>query len=212
MPGWDLMLPFLAATIVFAVMPGPALLYTAAQTLAHGRQGGFMAALGIHLGGFAHVAGAALGLSALFTLVPTLYAGLKIAGALYLIYIGYRILRSRLDPDAVSSEIGRPKRPGRRAFMQSITVEVLNPKTALFFIAFLPQFVDPAAALPIWAQMLILGTVVNLAFSAADVVAVMLTSAVMVGLKRGERAVRIARWAGGSILIGLGLHLAVSER
>lgn len=211
MPGWDLMLPFLAATIVFAVMPGPALLYTAAQTLAHGRQGGFMAALGIHTGGFAHVAGAALGLSALFALVPTLYAGLKIAGAIYLIYIGYRILRSRLDPNSVSLD-DKPKHNGRRAFLQSIAVEVLNPKTALFFIAFLPQFVDPAAALPIWAQMLILGTVVNVAFSAADVVAVMLTSAVMTGLKRGEKAIRIARWAGGSILIGLGLHLAVSER
>ncbi len=211
MPAWDLLLPFMAATIVFAIMPGPALLYTAAQTLAHGRQGGFMAALGIHMGGFAHVAGAAQGLSALFALVPTLYAGLKIAGAVYLIYIGYRIIRSRFDPNADIPN-GKPARNGKRAFLQSVTVEVLNPKTALFYIAFLPQFVDPAAILPIWAQMLILGTVVNIAFSLADVVAVLLTSAVMTGLKRGEKAIRIARWAGGSILIGLGVHLAISER
>ncbi|MEC9264702.1 MAG: LysE family translocator [Pseudomonadota bacterium] len=211
MPAWDLLLPFMAATIVFAIMPGPALLYTAAQTLAHGRQGGFMAALGIHMGGFAHVAGAALGLSALFALVPTLYAGLKIAGAVYLIYIGYRIIRSRFDPNADIPD-GKPARNSKRAFLQSVTVEVLNPKTALFYIAFLPQFVDPAAILPIWAQMLILGTVVNIAFSLADVVAVLLTSAVMTGLKRGEKAIRIARWAGGSILIGLGVHLALSER
>lgn len=210
MPGLELLLPFLAATIVFAVMPGPALLYTAAQTLAHGRRGGFMAALGIHLGGFAHVAGAALGLSALFALVPTLYMALKIGGALYLIYIGYRILRSRFDPQELPGQ--NAHRNTRAAFLQSMTVEILNPKTALFFIAFLPQFVDPAAALPIWAQMIILGTVVNLAFSAADVVAVFLTSLVIAGVKKGQRALNVTRWLGGSILIGLGVHLAFSER
>lgn len=204
------MLPFLAATLVFAVMPGPALLYTAAQTLAHGRRGGFMAAFGIHLGGFAHVAGAALGLSALFALVPTLYMALKIVGALYLIYIGYRILRTRFDPQEMPGQ--GTHRNARAAFLQSMTVEILNPKTALFFIAFLPQFVDPAAALPIWAQMLILGTVVNIAFSLADVVAVFLTSLVLAGIKKGQKALNITRWIGGSILIGLGLHLAFSER
>ena len=210
MPGWEALLPFFAATIVFAVLPGPALLYTAAQTLAHGRRGGFMAALGIHLGGFVHVAGAALGLAALFSLVPLLYSVLKIGGALYLIYIGFGILRSRFDPSVPLPEARR--RSESRAFAQSMVVEILNPKTALFFVAFLPQFASPDAALPIWGQMLILGLIVNLAFSLADVVAVLLTGAVLSAVSKGERAIRLIRWAGGSILIGLGAHLALSER
>jgi threonine/homoserine/homoserine lactone efflux protein len=210
MPGWDLLLPFLAATFVFAVMPGPALLYTAARTMAEGRVGGFLAALGIHIGGFAHVVGAALGLWALFELVPTLYVGLKIVGALYLIYIGVGILRSRLDPGIVPANL--PKRGGSRAFFESVTVEVLNPKTALFYVAFLPQFVDPSAGWAIWVQMLILGTVVNIAFSLADVAAVFITSAVLGALRQGRRTLAILRWMGGSILIGLGVHLAVTDR
>lgn len=210
MPGWELLLPFLAATFVFAIMPGPALLYTAAQTMAHGRSGGLMAALGIHIGGFTHVVAAAIGLWALFELVPSLYIGLKIAGALYLIYIGIGIIRSRLDPGEVPDTM--PKRNGLRAFAQSITVEVLNPKTALFYVAFLPQFVDPTTGWEIWLQMLILGTVVNIAFSLADVAAVFITSAVLGALRKGRRAMAVIRWMGGSLLIGLGVHLAVSER
>ncbi|NMM45811.1 LysE family translocator [Rhodospirillaceae bacterium KN72] len=210
MPGWETLLPFFAATLVFAILPGPALLYTAAQTLAHGRRGGFMAALGIHLGGFAHVGGAALGLAALFSLVPLLYSVLKIGGALYLIYIGFGILRSRFDPSVPQPEMRR--RSESRAFLQSMVVEILNPKTALFFVAFLPQFASPEAALPIWGQMLILGLIVNLAFSLADVVAVLLTGAVLSAVSKGQRTIRLIRWAGGSILIGLGAHLAFSER
>ena len=209
MPGLELLLPFLAATLVFAVMPGPAILYTAAQTMARGRRGGALAALGIHVGGFLHVAAAAAGLSAIFTHVPIAYTAVKLAGALYLIWLGVGIIRRKLDPEVLPRMDGKGT---RRAFLESITVEVLNPKAALFYIAFLPQFVDPAAALPIWAQFLVLGWIVNVAFSAADVVTIVLTSALLTRLRRSGTAQRVLRWTGGSILAGLGLHLATSDR
>jgi threonine/homoserine/homoserine lactone efflux protein len=214
MPNWDLLLPFLAATVIFALIPGPALLYTAAQTLAHGRRGGFMAALGLQIGGLFHVAAAALGLSALLALVPTVYTALKIIGALYLVYMGISIIRTRLSPnDTAGLEISvEPRKRSHSAFIQSMSVEMLNPKTAMFFVAFLPQFADPSASFPIWVQMLILGIIVNLAVTFADIAAVFLTNAVMAGLRKGRHTMRIARWAGGSILIGLGINLAITQR
>jgi len=208
MPELDLLLPFAAATLIFAFMPGPALLYTAAQTLARGRAGGFLAALGIHAGGFVHVVAAAAGLSAIFSNLPAAYLALKIAGALYLIWLGIGIMRGRLDPEALPHV---QKKSAQRAFLESVTVEVLNPKAALFYIAFLPQFVDPAAALPVWMQFLVLGTIVNLAFSAVDVISVMITDSVMKRLKRSAKAQRVARVLGGSVLVGLGVHLAMSR-
>jgi threonine/homoserine/homoserine lactone efflux protein len=194
--------------VIFAVIPGPGLLYTAAQTLARGRLGGLMAALGIHLGGYLHVAAAALGLAALFQLVPLLYTAVKLAGALYLIVLGIGIMRGSITADALPAIAGKSP---RRAFVESVAVEAFNPKTALFYLAFLPQFVDPAAAAPLPLQFLALGIVVNLAFSAADLVAVLLTAALLSRLRRTRTAQRIARLIGGSIMIGLGLRLATER-
>jgi threonine/homoserine/homoserine lactone efflux protein len=207
MPPLDTLLAFAAATAVFAAFPGPALLYTAAQTLARGRRAGFMAAAGIHLGCYAHVLAAAFGLSAVFRHVPEAYAAVKLAGALYLVWLGIGMLRGRADP---ATPVAAPKR-ARRAFAESVVVELLNPKVAIFFIAFLPQFVDPAASLPIWAQFLVLGTAVNLAFTAADVATVLAASSVMARMARGGRAVRALRVGGGALLVGLGLRLAADR-
>lgn len=214
MPDWTHLLPFFTATMVFAFLPGPALLYTAAQTLAHGRRGGFLAALGLHVGGFVHVIAAAAGLSAVFTHVPAAYTVLKIVGAIYLIWLGIGIIRTRMDPSFIEHGGAPAPSAGRRtkrAFLHSVMVEVLNPKTALFFIAFLPQFADPAGSLPVWAQFLVLGLIVNIAFSMADLVAVMLTYHVLTGLKRTRTAQRVAQWMGGAVLVGLGAHLALTK-
>jgi threonine/homoserine/homoserine lactone efflux protein len=208
MPSLDHLIPFAIATFLFAIFPGPALLYTAAQTLARGRAAGFMAALGIHIGGYAHVLAAALGLSAVFVHVPQLYFALKIAGALYLIWLGIGLIRTRLDLDALPQVRAQS---ARRALLQSVVVEVLNPKVSLFFIAFLPQFVDPAATFPLWLQFLALGVIVNVAFTAADLVTVLLTSSVLTGLRRSGVAQRVARIVGGSVLIGLGARLAIAR-
>ena len=207
MPPIELLVPFFAATLAFAILPGPAILYTAAQTIARGRKGGLFAAFGIHVGGFIHVAAAAAGLSAVFAHVPEAFAALKIAGAIYLVWLGIQILRSR----AGGSLPGVDSKSPRRTFLDSVLVEVLNPKTALFFIAFLPQFVAPAAAWPLWLQFIVLGTIVNLAFSAADLVTVFVTNRMVRLVTQSSLGERLARWCSGSMLVGLGVHLAVSR-
>lgn len=214
MPDTELLVAFLLATLVFAYMPGPSMMYAAAQTLARGRQAGWMAAIGIHLGGYVHVIAAAAGLSILFDAVPVLYTILKYLGALYLVWLGVQFFR-KLDPteqpEQLDSQSSTVLPSARKAFWQSVTVEMLNPKTALFYVAFLPQFTDIAALLPVWAQLLILGTAVNFFFSSADILSVVLADRVVKSLKRSARASRALRYVGGSVLIGLGINLAVAR-
>jgi threonine/homoserine/homoserine lactone efflux protein len=209
MPSTELLIAFLATTAVFAYIPGPAMLYAAAQTIARGRWSGLMAALGIHLGGYAHVIAAAAGLSILFHAVPTLYMIVKFAGAAYLVWLGISLFRAGVPSDAALPGI-EPK-SGRRAFFESVTVEVLNPKTAIFFVAFLPQFIDASAAFPVWLQLAILGTIVNLMFSSADIVCVFLAGALIARLRRSGHAQRLMQRAGGAVLVGLGAHLAFQK-
>ena len=209
MPGPDLLIPFAIATAMFAYFPGPALLYTAAQTLARGRRAGFMAALGIHLGCYLHVIAAALGLSAVLHYVPTLYVILKLAGAAYLIWLGIAMWRQRA---AAGGTFEPPAKSNRRALLESMLVEILNPKVALFFLAFLPQFVDPSASLPVAAQFLILGVIVNLAFSSADVVTVLLADKVVGYLRHSGSGMRIMQRLGGGVLVGLGIKLALARQ
>ncbi len=208
MPPVDTLLAFLAATFVFAAMPGPAILYAAARTLAQGRGAGLKAAFGIAIGGLVHVAAAALGLSALFHAVPPLYAAVKLAGAAYLIWLGIGMLRARAADTALPQA---PAQTAARAFRQSILVEVLNPKTALFFLAFLPQFVDPAAAFPVPVQFVILGVTVTAIFGAADLIAVFFAAAVAGRIAASGRAALWANRAGGALLVGLGLRMAVDR-
>ena len=209
MASLDVLLAFLATTAVFAFIPGPAMLYAAAQTIARGRLPGLMASLGIHLGGYVHVFAASAGLSVLFHAVPTLYLLVKLAGALYLVWLGISMFRT--SGTASAGVPAAEMKTGRRAFFESITVEVLNPKTALFFLAFLPQFVDASAAFPVWLQLALLGLFVNLMFSLADIVCVFLAGAIMAGLGRSTRMQRWMQRAGGTLLVGLGAHLAFQK-
>ncbi len=209
MPGLDLLIPFAVATALFAYFPGPALLYTAAQTIARGRRAGFMAALGIHLGCYLHVIAAALGLSAVLHYVPTLYVVLKLAGAAYLIWLGVSMWRQETGGSQATAP---PAKTTRRALVESMLVEILNPKVALFFLAFLPQFVDPSASLPVAIQFLILGIIVNLSFSSADVITVLLADKVVSVAKGSRTGMRIAQWLGGGLLVALGIRLALSRQ
>lgn len=209
MPSTELLVAFFATTAIFAYIPGPAMLYAAAQTMARGRWSGLMAALGIHLGGYVHVFAAAVGLSVLFHAVPVLYMAVKLVGALYLIWLGVSLFRAKAQGDVVLPGI-QPK-SARRAFFESIAVEVLNPKTAIFFMAFLPQFIDASAAFPVWLQFVVLGTIVNLMFSSADIVCVILADAVIARLRQSSRAQRLMRRAGGAVLVALGVHVALQK-
>ena len=204
----ELYLAFAITTATFALIPGPAMLYAAARTLAGGRRAGLMASLGLHLGGYVHVIAAAAGLALLFHAVPPLFTAMKLAGSAYLVWLGLALFRDR-------NTTRRPELAplsAERAFAQSIVVEVLNPKTAIFFLAFLPQFVDATASLPVWAQLLLLGTTVNLTFSAVDIVCVFFASAVMSKLQRSRTSQRIMQRIGGSILVALGARLAFGDR
>ncbi|UXN64822.1 LysE family translocator [Phyllobacterium sp. A18/5-2] len=209
MPSTELFIAFLATTAIFAYIPGPAMLYAAAQTIARGRGAGLMASLGIHLGCYVHVIAAAAGLSVLFHAVPMLYMAVKFAGAAYLIWLGISLFRAKAQGEVALP--GIEVKSGRRAFFESISVEVLNPKTAIFFMAFLPQFIDASAAFPVWVQFVILGTIVNLMFSSADIVCVILAGAVISRLRRSSHAQRLMQRAGGAMLVGLGAHLAFQK-
>lgn len=208
MPGLDLLLPFFVAAAVFAYMPGPALLYTSAQTIARGRRAGWLAVLGLHVGGYAHVIAAALGLAVLFEAVPVLFTALKLFGAAYLCWLGLKLI---LATPAERVDLALPAHSPRRTFYDSVAVEVLNPKTALFFLAFLPQFTDPAATLPLWGQLLILGAIVNVMFSSADIVCVVLADRVGRWLSGSPRAGRMVQRLGGGVLVALGVNLAVQK-
>jgi threonine/homoserine/homoserine lactone efflux protein len=169
-----------------------------------------MAALGIHVGGYVHVVLAAGGLSAILHTVPTLYVVIKIGGAMYLVWLGIMMFR-RADGNANVPGV-MPQKSGYHAFIESVTVEVLNPKVALFFIAFVPQFADPSAALPVWTQLLILGTFVNIAFSSADIFCVIFSSALVARLKRSSGAQKLLQRLGGAVLVGLGVNMALYQR
>jgi threonine/homoserine/homoserine lactone efflux protein len=211
----DLLPAFALATLTFAVMPGPALLYTAAQTVARGRRAGFWAVAGIHVGGWAHVLAAAAGLSAVFRHAPDLYLALKLAGAAYLVWLGLRLIMTPTRPDGAAPVGGhagaQAAKSARRAFLDSVLVEVLNPKAALFFLAFLPQFVDPGAGWAVWAQFLVLGAGVNLAFSAADVATVFAAAAVTGAARRSPAGLLWTQRAGGAALCALGARLALAR-
>ena len=202
---FDLLLLFATATLTFAFMPGPAVIYVVARTLSGGRAAGLWASLGVHIGGYAHVCAAVAGLAILLHAVPVLYTTLKLAGALYLLWIGFGLLRSSL-----AGAMAAPPPVPATSFWQSILIEVLNPKAALFYLAFLPQFTSAEAALGVPLQLLLLGVIVNAAFSLADVVYVLAADGLNRRLAR-SRAVVWVRRTGGAILVGLGLNLALSR-
>ena len=206
MPNLELLIAFLVATSVFAYMPGPSTLYATAQTLALGKRGGLFAALGIHAGGYVHVIAAALGLAALFEIIPILYTIMKLAGAVYLVWLGVKFFLNR---QTLVVDAGQASQ--KTTFWQSATVEILNPKTALFYVAFLPQFTEVGATFPLWVQLLLLGTIVNIMFSSADLICVFLAEKLSSKFKNSELSGKIANRIGGGILIALGVNLAIGK-
>jgi len=190
--------------------------YAVAQTVALGRRAGWYSALGFHIGGFVHILAAAFGLAVLLQTVPQMFTVVKLAGAAYLIWLGIKYIRraenSKRSIVAAQTKTLREKKTSGRALLDSIVVEMLNPKSALFFIAFLPQFTDSAASFPIWGQIVVLGAFVNAVFTASDAVCIELSDAAMKRVRGSPGLVRLAERAGGGILITLGLHLAAARQ
>lgn len=205
----DVLVPFLVTAVVFASVPGPAMVYTAARTLAGGRTAGLMAALGMHLGGYVHVLAAATGLALVVQGTPMLLTSLKLLGALYLAFLGIALVWSRSSEGDAAGAAG----PGsaRRALVESMAVQILNPAAAIFYVAFLPQFVDPMSGLPLWGQFVLMGVVVNLIFTATKLVVVAVAGTAMAWLRQPVGSRRHVQRLAGSTLVGLAVHLALWE-
>jgi threonine/homoserine/homoserine lactone efflux protein len=190
--------------VALLVIPGPAVLYVVVQGAEQGRRVGLASVAGIHLGTLVHVGAATVGLSALIVASSLAFNVVKYAGAAYLIYVGIRKLLGRDEAD----QVGRRRESLRRAFVRGAVVNVLNPKTALFFLALLPQFVDTDRG-GVWSQALVLG----LAFVALGLVSDSLyaVTAGTVGdlLRRRRRALR---YGSGVVFIGLGTLAALAKR
>jgi threonine/homoserine/homoserine lactone efflux protein len=198
---------FLIAAVVLAITPGPGIAYVVARTAAGGRSEGLASCLGTALGGMVHVVALALGLSAILTQSALVFSVVKYVGAVYLIYLGARLLLNR-KPVSTVSEI-QPS-GAVAAFRDGVVVEALNVKTAIFFLAFLPQFVS--ASEPLVPQLVLLGSICVFLNTLVDIFAVLGAARLL-----RSSAVRAARerWltkVSGLTMVGLGIYLAVSKR
>jgi threonine/homoserine/homoserine lactone efflux protein len=202
------LLVFAAAALVLIVVPGPAVLYIVSQSIDRGRLAGFVSALGIAVGALVHVGAAAIGLSSLLVSSATAFNVVKYAGAAYLIGMGLWTIAKRPDTEPVHAPTERRL---RRRFAQGVVVNVLNPKTALFFFAFLPQFVDPekgAAAL----QIGVLGLVFVLLAVASDSLWALAAGTASERLRASRRFLSVQRYVSGSVFVGLGALTAAAKR
>ena len=198
---------FLIAALVLAVTPGPSITYVVARTVAGGRSEGLASCIGTGIGGLLHVLAAALGLSLLVAESALAFGLLKYLGAAYLVYLGVRLL---LRQDAAFVLPGVKAQGAARALREGILVEALNVKTALFFLAFLPQFVTPA--MPLAPQLVLLGSVCVVLNTLADVAAVFAAQKLLSsGPARAARA-RLLTRASGVTMMGLGAFLALAQR
>jgi threonine/homoserine/homoserine lactone efflux protein len=199
---------FVVASVVLLLTPGPAVLYIVARSVAQGRGAGLVSVLGIHLGTSVHVAAAALGLSALLMSSALAFAIVKYLGAAYLIWIGVRTLMSKVPP-ADAPEVPPERLP--RVFRDGFVVNLFNPKTALFFLAFLPQFVDPARG-ALHLQILLLGAIFMGLGLMSDGMFALAAGTAGDWLRRNRRFLRFQRWFSGSAFIGLGVTAALADR
>lgn len=200
-------LPFLAAVLIIALTPGPGLFYVAARTLAGGRREGLTSSIGTGLGGLVHIMAGTVGVSALVMASAEAFAALKLAGGVYLVWLGVQTIRqARLTvPPAVAAH------GAWRALRDGVIVEALNPKTAAFFLAFIPQFVDPAPG-AVALQFAVLGAISVGLNTAADIVVVLMAAKARDRLVRRPELIRRLRQGSGAVLCGLGVSLVFARR
>ena len=198
---------FIGAALALLLIPGPAVLYLVGRSIEYGRTAGFISILGIHAATLVHVGAAALGLSALLASSALAFALVTYAGAAYLIWLGVMKVLGPTGPAAAAV----PGTPQGHAdlFREGFVVNLLNPKTALFFLAFLPQFVDPGSGQPA-AQFVVLGVIYTLLGLATDGAYAMAAGVAGTWLKRSRSYLSFERHVSGGLLIGLGLSAAFS--
>jgi threonine/homoserine/homoserine lactone efflux protein len=207
-PDAGTLLVFAAAALALIVVPGPAVLYIVSQSIDRGRLAGFVSALGIAVGALVHVVAAAIGLSSILVSSATAFNVVKYAGAAYLVGMGlWTIFRRREEP-AVSAP---SERRLRRRFGQGVIVNVLNPKTALFFFAFLPQFVDPEQGAAV-LQIGVLGLVFVVIAVVSDSIWALAAGTASERLRGNRRFLSAQRYVSGSVFVGLGALTAAAKR
>ncbi len=206
MPDVSTLIVFSIAALVLLVTPGPAVLYIVARSIDQGRLAGVVSVLGIGLGTMVHVFAAALGISALLVSSATAFNAVKYLGAAYLIYLGVRKFMERDQP---VQRIEPEAQPLSKAFNQGILVNILNPKLALFFFAFLPQFIDPALG-PVATQTMILGSLFVVLGIFSDSIYALLAGSAGSWLKQSKGFLRGQRYFAGGAYVALGVVAAVS--
>ena len=208
MPDKTAFLAFLAASLLLNIAPGPDMLYVIGRSVGQGRKAGIVSAIGIFFGCLVHIALAAAGIAAILRSSPLAFNFIRYAGAIYLLYLGGKLLLQRSSTLAL-----RPATPSRlrEIFSQGVVTNVLNPKVALFFLAFLPQFVDPrngGVVLPI----ILLGMMFNAGGLLVNLMVASAGGYIGEILRRNQRIAKVQRWFTGLVFVGLGLRLGLSRR
>ncbi|HEY7641760.1 MAG TPA: LysE family translocator [Steroidobacteraceae bacterium] len=208
MPDLASLVLFMTATLALNLAPGPDMLYVSTRSLTQGRRAGVISALGIAAGTCVHMVAIASGLAALLRALPLAYEIVRFAGAAYLIWLGVQALRGKAGPTA-----GKPldRASDWAVFRQGAITNILNPKVALFFLAFLPQFADPARG-SVALQIVVLGCLFNLSGTIVNVAVAYLAASAGRWLGARGHVERIFRWVTASVFIGLGLRLALGDR
>lgn len=197
---------YLTAAFILAITPGPGIFYVLTRSIKGGRREGYASSFGTAIGGMAHVIAAALGLSAILATSAVAFNLVKYVGAAYLVYLGVKTILAKDDPNAFESMEIRGS--SRQAFYQGIVTEILNPKTALFFLAFIPQFINPESN--VFGQFVLLGSISVGMNTSADVVVATLAGPIGAQLKKRARWRKGQRLATGGGLIALGAYVAFS--
>ncbi len=226
MPDHAALLAFLVAALALNFAPGPDMLYVLGRSLGQGRKAGVVSALGIFAGCLVHIAAAALGLAALLQASAIAYNVIRYAGAAYLLYLGARMLLDRnsslnpgpsvspnIDAHNALSPVGASPPPASlsRIFTQGVITNVLNPKVAMFFVAFLPQFVNGARGSVVF-QIALLGLIFDVGGTLVNIGVAFFAGEIGNRLRQSARAARLQRWFTGSIFIGLGIRLGLAGR
>jgi len=198
---------FLGAATLLAIAPGPGMLYVLARSLAGGRREGLLSALGTFFGGMVHVFAAAAGISIILAKSAVAFATVKYFGAAYLCFLGIRMMIDARRDEQI--ELSIPRRPGS-PFWQGVMTEVLNPKTALFFLSFIPQFVNHTRG-HLFEQFIVLGAISVTLNTSADIVVTLLAGPLGQRIRESARFRRRQRTATGVVMIGLGAYLALGD-
>lgn len=205
--GTDNLILFIIAALTLNLTPGPDILFVITPSVAEGKKSGIASSLGIATGSLVHTALIAFGLSSLLLAVPNAYEIIKYAGAAYLVYLGIKIIFTK---QKLGEKIETKKTGISSVFWQGMVTNMLNPKVALFFLAFLPQFIDPAGNITL--QIIFLALLFNLSGTTVNIIVALTASRLGKLLKRRLNNSSIFKWINGSVFIGLGIRLALLER